>query len=189
MVTRPNPRSTMAVSIADRHPRTEPVFEVRFRVCMPAYDALMPGIRIVHRTPLPAAEAWRRLTDWERHGAQVPLTRTTVLTAPPTRVGTRFTARTGVGRVTFDDPMEVVLWRPPVGGSPGLVRLVKHGRVVLGSAEIEVLPLPSGGCEVRWGEDVRVRGLGRPFDPVVAAAARLLFGRALVRLLGSPGAG
>ncbi|MET9962688.1 SRPBCC family protein [Streptomyces sp. NPDC006326] len=143
----------------------------------------MPGIRIVHRTPLPAAEAWLRLTDWERHGAQVPLTRTVVETAPPTHVGTRFTARTGVGRITFDDPMEVVVWQPPAGGSAGLVRLVKHGRVVLGWAEIEVRPLRGGGCEVRWREELRVRGLGRPSDPVLAAAGRFLFGRALARLL------
>ncbi|CAL9377593.1 hypothetical protein SUDANB120_00989 [Streptomyces sp. enrichment culture] len=150
---------------------------------MPDYHALMPGIRIVHRTCLPPAEAWRRLTDWQAHGAQVPLTRTTVETPPPTGVGTRFTARTGVGRITFDDPMEVERWRPPSGGRAGTVRLVKRGRVVLGWAEIEVLPLEGGGSEVLWREDLRVRGLGRPFDPLVAAAGRLLFGRALVRLL------
>lgn len=150
---------------------------------MPDYHALMPGIRFVHRTPLPPAEAWLRLTDWERHGAQVPLTRTIIETAPPTRVGTLFTARTGVGRITFDDPMEVVLWRPPAGVSPGLVRLVKHGRVITGWAEIEIRPAPAGGCRVEWREELRVRGLGRPFDPLVAAVGRLLFSRALVRLL------
>lgn len=53
------------------------------------------------------------LTDWERHGAQVPLTRTIIETPPPTHVGTIFTARTGVSRITFDDRMEVVVWRPP----------------------------------------------------------------------------
>ncbi|MEV0412508.1 SRPBCC family protein [Streptomyces sp. NPDC050448] len=143
----------------------------------------MPGIRFVHRTPLPPVEAWLRLTDWERHGAQVPLTRTIIETAPPTGVGTLFTARTGVGRITFDDPMEVVLWRPPAQASPGLVRLIKHGRAITGWAEIEIRPGPAGGCEVEWREELRVRGLGRPFDPLVAAAARLLFRRALARLL------
>lgn len=185
MVTRSNPRSTVAVSITDRRPLTEPIFAVEFRVCMPDYHALMPLIRIVHRTSLPAAEAWLRLTDWTRHGSEVPLTRTTVETAPPTRVGTRFTARTGVGRVTFDDPMEVTVWQPPTAGSAGVVRLVKRGRVVLGWARIEVLPLEPAGAEVRWLEDLRVRGLGRLFDPVVAHAGRLLFGRALARLLRS----
>ncbi|MEV7445869.1 SRPBCC family protein [Streptomyces sp. NPDC091204] len=143
----------------------------------------MPGIRIVHRTSRPPDETWLRLTDWERHGAQVPLTRTIIFTAPPTRVGTIFTARTGVGRITFDDPMEVVVWQPPAGGSPGLVRLEKRGRSVTGWAEIEIRPLASGGTEVHWREDLRVRGLPRALDPVVAAAGRLLFGRALARLL------
>lgn len=152
---------------------------------MPAYHALMPAIRIVHRTHLPPAEAWRRLTDWERHGAEVPFTRTIIETPPPTHIGTRFTARTGVGRITFEDPMEVTVWQPPRGTSEGMVRLVKHGRAVRGWAEIEIRPSSPGGCEVEWREDLRVRGLGRRFDPVVAAAARFLFGRALRALLRS----
>ncbi|MEU5811761.1 MULTISPECIES: SRPBCC family protein [unclassified Streptomyces] len=143
----------------------------------------MPGIRIVHRTCLPAAEAWLRLTAWERHGARVPLTRTIMETAPPTRVGTRFTARTGVGRITFDDPMEVVVWQPPSGTGAGRVRLVKRGRAVRGWAEIVVSPLAGGGTEVCWREELRVRGLGRAFDPLVAAASRLLFGRVVEGLL------
>ncbi|MBT2478425.1 SRPBCC family protein [Streptomyces sp. ISL-94] len=144
----------------------------------------MPAIRIIRRTHLPAAEAWLRLTDWERHGAQVPLTRTIITTPPPTRVGTIFTARTGVGRITFDDPMEVTVWRPPAPGIPGLVRLEKRGRTVTGWAEIEIRPLGGAGAEVHWREELRLRGLPRALDPVVAAAGRFLFGRALARLLG-----
>ncbi|MCY0917141.1 SRPBCC family protein [Streptomyces sp. H27-G5] len=145
----------------------------------------MPAIRIVRTTTLQPAEAWLRLTDWERHGAQVPFTRTTVETGPPTHVGTLFTARTGVGRLTFDDPMEVTLWTPPAGAAAGLVRLVKHGRVVRGWAEIEVRPHFPSGAQVHWREELSLRGLGRPFDPLVAAAGRFLFGRALDRLLGT----
>ncbi|MEJ8645318.1 SRPBCC family protein [Streptomyces sp. MS1.HAVA.3] len=148
----------------------------------------MPVIRIVHRTSLPASETWLRLTDWERQGAQVPFTRTIIDPAPPTRVGTTFTARTGVSRITFDDPMEVVVWRPPAeGGSPGLVRLEKRGRSVTGWAEIEIRPLDGGGAEVHWREDLRLRGLPRALDPVVAAAGRFLFGRAVARLLAPEG--
>ncbi|WP_046780809.1 SRPBCC family protein [Streptomyces yangpuensis] len=143
----------------------------------------MPVIRIVHRTSAPAAEAWSRLTDWERHGAQVPLTRTIIETAPPTRVGTIFTARTGVGRITFDDRMEVVVWRPPAADSPGLVRLEKRGRPVTGWAEIEIRPLTTGGAEIHWREDLRLRALPRALDPLVAKAAHLVFTRALTRLL------
>ncbi|MFJ4777575.1 SRPBCC family protein [Streptomyces sp. NPDC088762] len=144
----------------------------------------MPVIRIIRRTHLPAAETWLRLTDWERHGAQVPLTRTIIATPPPTHVGTIFTARTGVGRITFDDPMEVTVWRPPAPGIPGLVRLEKRGRAVTGWAEIEVRPLAPDGTEVHWREELRVRGLPHALDPLVLAAGRLLFRRALARLLG-----
>ncbi|MET9696706.1 SRPBCC family protein [Streptomyces sp. NPDC006529] len=143
----------------------------------------MPVIRISRRTALPAEEAWLRLTDWERHGAPVPLTRTVITTAPPTRVGTRFTARTGVAGVTFDDPMEVTLWRPPSADAPGLVRLEKHGRAVRGWAEIGVHPLPAGGADVRWHEELRLAGFPRLFDPVVAAAGRRLFGHVIDTLL------
>ncbi|WP_326592557.1 hypothetical protein [Streptomyces sp. NBC_01294] len=89
-----------------------------------------------------------------------------------------------MSRITFDDPMEVVVWRPPAeGGPPGLVRLEKRGRSVTGWAEIEIRPLAGGGTEVHWREDLRLRGLPRALDPVVAAAGRFLFGRAVARLL------
>lgn len=72
----------------------------------------MSLFRVERRVPLAPEEAWRRLTDWPAHGRQVPLTRTRVLTPGPNGAGTRFTARTGVGPLSFDDPMEVVRWEP-----------------------------------------------------------------------------
>ncbi|WP_411102408.1 SRPBCC family protein [Streptomyces sp. cmx-4-9] len=143
----------------------------------------MPVIRIVHTTEWGPAAAWSRLTDWERHGAQVPLTRTIVTTPPPNGVGTSFTARTGVGGLGFDDPMDVVVWRPPAADAPGLVRLEKRGRIVTGWAEIGVRARPGGGSEVRWDESLRLRALPRLLDPLVAAAGRRMFSRALHRLL------
>ncbi|MFJ4715576.1 SRPBCC family protein [Streptomyces sp. NPDC088785] len=137
-------------------------------------------IRIVRETPLSPAEAWLRLTDWERHGDVVPLTRVTVTTPPPTAAGTVFVARTGTARrLGFDDPMEVVHWEPP-----HLCRLEKRGRVVLGRAEFEVRPLAGGaGSRVEWREELRVRGLPGLADPLLAAAARRMFGRAVDGLL------
>ncbi|MFE9257479.1 SRPBCC family protein [Streptomyces sp. NPDC006879] len=143
----------------------------------------MPAIRIVRRFPLAPEVAWPRLTDWPRHGAHTPLTRTFVETEGATGLGTRFTARTGLGPFAFDDPMEVVGWLPPVDGCAGRCRLVKTGRVITGWAEIEVSPDGADGCEVNWWEELRVRGVPRLFDPVVAACARLVFGRTLAALL------
>ncbi|MGR4879995.1 hypothetical protein ACIPUC_11240 [Streptomyces sp. LARHCF249] len=60
---------------------------------------------------------------------------------------------------------------------------MKRGRAVTGWAEIEVRPLPAGGSEIHWREDLRLRGLPRALDPVVALAGRLLFSRVLRALL------
>lgn len=113
----------------------------------------------------------------------MPLTRTRVLTPGPSGAGTRFTARTGIGRLAFDDPMEVVRWEPPEAGRQGVCRLAKSGRVVRGWAEVAVTGAPDGGCRVEWTEELAVRGLPRAFDPVLARAGRVLFGRAVDGLL------
>ncbi|MZE78385.1 SRPBCC family protein [Streptomyces xinghaiensis] len=142
----------------------------------------MALFRITRRTPLPADEAWRRVTDWERHADHVPLTRITVAPPLPTRPGTVFTARTGVGRAAFADPMEVVVWEPPGAGRPGRCRMEKRGRVVTGWAGIEVRAHGTGS-EVIWSEDLSVTGLPRLLDRPTALAGRLLFGRVIARLL------
>ncbi|WP_128437388.1 SRPBCC family protein [Streptomyces cyaneus] len=139
---------------------------------------------LLERTvPLPHDEAWRRLTEWPRHGEVVPLTRVTVTTPPPTHVGSRFVARSGIGPLAFDDPMEVTVWEPPDADTPGLCRLEKRGRVVTGWAEIEVRPGPGGRARVVWREELRVRLLPGMFDGVLERAARYVFGRAVNRLL------
>ena len=63
----------------------------------------MGAFTIVREVPLPPAEVFARLTEWERHGEVVPLT-----TITPRPGG--FLARTGVGPLGFDDPMDVVTW-------------------------------------------------------------------------------
>ncbi|MEU2052611.1 SRPBCC family protein [Streptomyces bungoensis] len=143
----------------------------------------MPFFSLERTVPLPLDEAWRRLTDWPRHGDAVPLTRITVVTSTPTHEGTRFVARSGIGPLGFDDPMDVTLWRPPADGEPGLCRLEKRGRVMLGWAEIEVRPGPGGRARVVWREELSVRFLPRVLDGVVAFTARTVFGRAANRLL------
>ncbi|MFE3186277.1 SRPBCC family protein [Streptomyces violascens] len=142
----------------------------------------MALFRIARRTHLTPAEAWRRLTDWERHGDSVPLTRIIVKTPPPTGVGTVFVARTGLGPVGFDDPMEIIRWQPPTVDTPGACRLEKRGRAITGWAEIEVGG--SGpGSYVIWREELRVRGLPRALDGMTERAGRMVFGRALKVLL------
>ncbi|MEU5312725.1 SRPBCC family protein [Streptomyces sp. NPDC021562] len=142
---------------------------------------------LLQRTvPLPIDEAWRRLTEWPRHAGAIPLTRVTVLTDPPTHQGTVFVARSGLGPLSFDDPMEVTVWEPPREGGSGRCRLVKQGRVVLGWAELEVRPGPGGRTRVLWHEELRVRGLPSALDPLVRRTSRAVFGRTLNTLLRTP---
>ncbi|GAA4813726.1 SRPBCC family protein [Streptomyces ziwulingensis] len=134
--------------------------------------------------PLPLDETWRRLTEWHRHGAAVPLTRVTVTPDAPTRVGTLVVARTGVGPLAFDDPMEVTVWEPPHDDGPGRCRLEKRGRLVRGWAEIEVRPGPGGRTRVLWRERLDV--LPSPLDGLVGRSGRYVFGRAVNQLLRRP---
>ncbi|EST19163.1 SRPBCC family protein [Streptomyces niveus] len=146
----------------------------------------MSVFRVARRTALPADEAWRRITDWPAHARTVPLTRIVVKTPGPTGTGTVFVARTGLGRVRFDDPMEVVRWEPPTAGRRGRCRLEKRGRVITGWAEIEVAE--SGGRTlVRWAEELRVSFLPRFLDGVTARTGRVVFGRVVDALLRGQG--
>lgn len=138
---------------------------------------------IERHTELAPAEAFGRLTDWERHTGTVPLTRVTADPPAPTGVGTLVLARTGVGPAAFADPMRVAVWEPPgADGGRGRCRLEKLGRVVLGWAEIEVRP-HAMGTAVRWREEARVRGLPRTADAVTAYVGRRVFGRVVESLL------
>ncbi|QOV34699.1 SRPBCC family protein [Streptomyces ferrugineus] len=146
----------------------------------------MANFLLQRTVPLPLPEAWRRLTEWSRHADVAPLTRVRVTTPGPTHEGTRFVARSGIGPLSFDDPMEVTVWRPPGDDAPGLCRLEKRGRVITGWAEIEVRPGPGGRARVLWREELRVRFVPGAFDGVVERTARAVFGRAVNRLLRRP---
>jgi hypothetical protein len=128
----------------------------------------------------PAAAAWGRLTDWPAHGRWVPLT-TVRVTERTDGVGTRFVGRTGVGPLGFDDPMEVVAWQPPGDGMPGRCTVVKRGRVVLGSARLDVTPVGRSRCQIEWTEEVDIAPvrLTRWAAPAVAAVGRLAFSTVL----------
>ncbi|PSJ30703.1 Immediate-early protein 2 [Streptosporangium nondiastaticum] len=148
----------------------------------------MAFFRIVREVPLPAGTVWERLTHWEGHAAHVPFTAVEVITPPSTRSGTRFVARTRLGPVAFDDPMEVVRWEPPRSRAvPGYCRVEKRGRVVQGWAEIALQPVAGEAgarwCRVVWSADVRLRGVPRFFDGLTGRAARLMYGRVIDGLL------
>lgn len=142
----------------------------------------MPPFTVSHTTTISPLAAWERVVDWPRHGEFVPLTTVEVTSERQRGVGTVFSARTGIGRAGFDDPMEVVEWQPPANGHAGHCRLEKRGRVMIGWALLQVEPHGTG-ARVSWTEEAKPAGLPAFTDRGSAAAGRLLFGRVLRKLL------
>ena len=145
----------------------------------------MTGFEVVRRSPLSAAEAWQRVTDWQRHEEFAPLTRVTVDRDPMTGQET-FVARTALGPFGFDAVMVVTDSRPPSDTEPGVARIVKKGRVVMGWAVLTVTPMGSES-EVRWHEVARLRWTRGPVVTLVDRAVAVGFGRLLDGLLGLRG--
>jgi hypothetical protein len=146
------------------------------------------GFEIARRTPFVAREAWARLTDWEAHSGLIPFTIVTRLPGPAEGVGSGFVARTSFGRIGFDDPMQVTFWRPPAGdaagNAPGVCRIVKQGRVIVGWAVLTVTPGPgTGESTVSWLERADVRRAGPLLRLPNALVGRAVFSRLLDRLL------
>lgn len=113
--------------------------------------------------------AFAIVTDWERH--RVPFTRIRTTDAG-------FTARTGIGPIGFDDPMEITHWDPP-----RRVELRKRGKIIRGDATIDVETSGSGSV-VTWTEEVRVAGVPRWCDAVVARLLTGMISLVLRRLFG-----
>jgi carbon monoxide dehydrogenase subunit G len=126
---------------------------------------------IVREVQLSPEESWRRLTDWEQHGRFVPMTRIV-------RTDGGFIARTGFGRIGFNDAMELVESR-----EPSFCRLEKRGRWVTGWAEVRVEPEPDGS-RVTWREDLHVRGVPRALDGLTRMVSTKVFSRVIDGLLG-----
>lgn len=143
----------------------------------------MAEFEVSRRSPLTPVEAWTRLTSWERHAEHIPLTTITVADGPDgPGVGTTFVARTGVGPVGFDDPMEVVRWEAPTSEAPGRCRVEKHGSVIVGWMELTVSP-DGSGSRIDWREDAGFRFGRRLLAAPNRVAGRLLFSRLVDSLL------
>ncbi|GGK57322.1 SRPBCC family protein [Ornithinimicrobium pekingense] len=105
-------------------------------------------------------EVWQRLWDLDRHGATVPLT---TMTGGPLGPGVRFSGRTALGPLGFDDDMVVRDWDPPRRAV-----VDKVGRVVTGSIVATLEPVVDGTL-LRWRQTYgsalvpgRLAGLARP---------------------------
>ncbi len=131
-----------------------------------------------------ATQCFARLVDWDAHSAAIPLTR--LRHDGPPRVGQRFIARTGLGRLGFDDVMTVERLQPPAGDlpgqAPGEVEVAKHGRVIGGTVRWQVTPT-DGGADVEWSQHLVVGWLPRWLDPMAGLVGRAAYTAGLRRLL------
>jgi carbon monoxide dehydrogenase subunit G len=139
-------------------------------------------MRIEHssdvRIAAPREQVWQLVTDWERQGEWIPLTRVWRTGGTPGAVGETLTARTGVGPLAFDDTMTLLEVEAPARC------LVEHtGRVVRGLGEFR-LSESADSTHLVWVEQVDVPG-GR-FAPllwrVASPLVSLAFGFTLRRL-------
>lgn len=124
------------------------------------------------RSTASAERVFDVLTDWPRHREWMPFTRA----AGGTGRGATVEGWTGVGRLGFLDTMEITEWEP------GRRVAVTHtGRFVRGEGWFATVPLPGGGCAVRWGERLDPPPLG-PLWRVVSPGFRVFMRVGLRRL-------
>ncbi|HEX2903078.1 MAG TPA: SRPBCC family protein [Jatrophihabitans sp.] len=143
----------------------------------------MALVRAVRRIEAPVELVWDRVTDWQAHGRWIPLTVVSIdQDSPATRgLGTKFTGRTALGPLGFDDLMTVTEWQPPHDGAGGRCRIEHRGRWVGGWAEILVEP-DGAATRLSWIEDVQPRWTPRFVDAAVSRVGTVLFGGTLRKL-------
>lgn len=97
---------------------------------------------------LPAEAAWAAMTDWAAQGDWMPLTAVGVVSGDG-GLGTRLSARTGLGPAAVVDDMEIDVWEPP-----RRCEVAHHGRVIRGRGVFEVEPLDAASARVTWTEEL-----------------------------------
>lgn len=121
----------------------------------------------------PPDVVWGRLWDLDRHTAAVPLT---TVTGGPLGPGLRFTGRTAIGPIGFDDDMVVRAWDPPRRAV-----VEKVGRVLRGTVEVELAPAGAGTL-LRWRQSYGAALVPDRLAAVVRPAVRTAYLMALRRI-------
>jgi hypothetical protein len=115
----------------------------------------------------PASDLWAHVTDWQRQGEWVPMTRVEVVDGA-SGLGGQIRAWTGVGKVGFWDPMTITGWeRLPDGG--GRCEVLHLGQLVRGEGEFSVVSRGADASTFVWAEVLVL-----PLGPLGAAGWRLV---------------
>ncbi|MDC7121662.1 SRPBCC family protein [Cellulomonas fimi] len=105
--------------------------------------------------PLPAARAWDLVADARNHARWIPLTRVDVADGYVVAVSGPRAQRGGGGLV---DRMRIDRFDPPHDDEPGVAEFTKVGRVLRGTARIEVAAAGPDAARVTWTESVHLAG-------------------------------
>ncbi|RZS87251.1 polyketide cyclase/dehydrase/lipid transport protein [Motilibacter rhizosphaerae] len=109
----------------------------------------MATVRDSVEVPASADRVWAVLTDWERQGDWMLLTRVRATAQDGQGVGGGIEGWTGVGPVGVLDTMVIRTWEPPRRC------VVAHtGKVVRGSGIFEVEPLGPARSRFTWVEEL-----------------------------------
>lgn len=117
------------------------------------------------------AQVFAAVTDWDRHGTWMLLTKVRPTRGSGHAPGDSMLARTGVGPLAMPDSMTITRWDPP-----WRCDVVHEGRVVRGTGHFLVAELPGGRSRFIWTEVV---------DPPLGrfGAAALVLGSPVVNAL------
>ena len=132
-----------------------------------------------------AEEALGRLLDLGAHTRVIPFTTVEpALTYPELGPGTRFVARTAVGRLGFDDPMVVESIERRRGWHR--IRLRKKGRAIRGVIVLEAVTGGDGRSVLAWRQDVRLPWWPTSLHWLAVPILRVGYRRILRALLSAP---
>lgn len=99
----------------------------------------------------PPETVFDAFTDWAGQQEWMTGTQVRVTAGDGRSAGSRIVARTGLGPLGFDDPMEITAWEPC-----RRVQVRHLGRVVRGDGVFEVEALPNGHSRFNWVEWLEV---------------------------------
>jgi hypothetical protein len=120
---------------------------------------------------------WDVVTDWSRQGEWMPMTAVHVAEGPTNGLGATLSARSGLGVVSFVDPMVIDVWEPPYR-----CEVVHLGKVVTGRGIFVVDPLPGDRSRFTWSEVLDSVGARKVIDLVGLPPTQVLLNIALRRL-------
>ena len=127
----------------------------------------MAEVSVTVDVAAPAQQVWDALTDWDRQGDWMLLTRVRSTTNGGQGVGGGIEGWTGIGPFGVLDTMVIRTWEPP------LRCVVRHtGRLVRGAGAFEVVATGPQSSRFLWAEylDLPFGPLGRLGWPLVRPA-------------------